>query len=225
MTEAEWRACLSPEAMLHHLTDKASPRKLRLYAVTCCHRIAPLLSDERLKNAVEVSRRFADGKATMVEMQAAGQIVAGIARVWGDPLSPISRATYAIGGAAWAATRGSAWLAAWDAAWDARMAARDCLSDRTDWESERLWQAGVIKDLFGDPFRSVYIHPAWLSDSSPVVQLARVIYNEDRYGDMPFLGDALEEAGCPDPIILDHCRAKLTHYRGCLIVDAILGQR
>jgi hypothetical protein len=71
----------------------------------------------------------------MVEMQAAGQIVAGIARVWGDPLSPISRATYAIGGAAWAATRGSAWLAAWDAAWDARMAARDCLSDRTDWEA------------------------------------------------------------------------------------------
>jgi hypothetical protein len=225
MTEPEWRASHSPEAMLHHLSDQASPRKLRLYAVSCCHRISVLLNDDRLKNAVEVARRFADGKASMVEMQAAGQTVALIARITGNPLEPTSRATYAIGGAAWAATRNSAWLAAWDAAWDSRMAARDFLSDRTDWERERLWQAGVLKDLFGNPFRSVYIHPSWLTADSPVVQLARVIYDEERYGDLPYLGDALEEAGCGDATVLEHCRSPGPHYRGCWVVDAVLGYR
>lgn len=223
MTEAEWRQCNSPEAMLHHLTDRASPRKLRLYAVSCCRRIWPLFSDDRCRHAVEVAQRFADGRATMIELQAAGQLVAGVARVRGDPMSPVSQATYAIGGAAWAATRGSPWLAAWDAAWDARMAARDFLPGRTDWENERRWQAGVLKDLFGNPFRSVVIDPAWRAADCPIVGLARVIYNEDRYGDLPYLGDALEEAGCSDPTVLEHCRAGGAHYRGCWVVDAVLG--
>src|SRR4051812_26336624 len=124
MIEPEWRACHNPEAMLHHLGDKASARKLRLYAVACCHRISNLLSDDRLKHAVQVAQRYADGKATQVEMEAAGQIVVSMARIVGNPLMPSSRATHSIGGAAWAATRSSAWLAAWDAAWDARSAAR-----------------------------------------------------------------------------------------------------
>jgi hypothetical protein len=35
MTEAQWRRCASTEALLNHLTDRASPRKLRLYAIGC----------------------------------------------------------------------------------------------------------------------------------------------------------------------------------------------
>lgn len=225
MTEAEWRASQSPEAMLHHLTDRASARKLRLYAVSCCRRIWSLFSDDRLKHAVDVALRFADGRSTAVDLQAAGQVVAGIARVWGDVMSPMSRATYSIGGAAWASTRNSAWLAAWDAAWDARMAARDFLTGQTDWERERLWQAGVLKDLFGNPFRSVVIPPAWRAADSPVVQLAKVIYEEQDYGDLPYLGDALEEAGCADPEALAHCRSGGMHHRGCWVVDAVLGLR
>src|SRR5262245_49331220 len=224
MTEAEWLACTSPEAMLHHLTDRASPRKLRLYAVNCCRRIWSLLADERCRHAVDVAQRFVDGKATLNDLTAAGHVVAAVARVWGDALSPVARATYAIGGAAWAATRGSAWLAAWDAAWDARMAARDFIPG-TDWEKERLWQASLLHDLVGNPFRPPALDPAWLSPSSPVVLLARVIYSEDRFGDLPCLGDALEEAGCSDDHLLAHCRGKGPHWRGCWVVDAVLGYR
>lgn len=222
MTESEWRACTSPEAMLHHLTDRASPRKLRLYAINCCRRIWHLLSDERCRHAVETAQRFVDGKATLADLTNAGHTVAAVARVWGDALSPVARATYAIGGAAWAATRGSAWLSAWDAAWDARMAARDFVPG-TDWEKERLWQASLLHDLVGNPFRPPRLDPAWLSPASPVAQLARVIYDEDRFGDLPYLGDALEEAGCPDPGVLEHCHGKGPHYRGCWVVDAVLG--
>ena len=55
------------------------------------------------------------------------------------------------------------------------------------------------------------------------MQLARVIYDEDRFGDLPILADALEEAGCTCTDILDHCRGRLPHYRGCWVVDAVLG--
>jgi hypothetical protein len=223
MNEMEWQHCHSPEGILNQLGERASPRKLRLYAVECCRRIWNLFKDDRLRHAVEVSRRFADGKCSATELQAAGQMVAKIAQVWGDPLSPLCRATYSIGGAAWYATSPSAWRAAWDAAFDARMAARDDSLRNTSWEQERQWQAQVLHDLFGNPFRSVYIDPLWRQSDSPAYILARVIYDEERYGDMPYLGDALEDVGCVDRHVLDHCRGPGPHYRGCWVVDAVLG--
>ncbi|MFQ3648762.1 MAG: putative immunity protein [Gemmataceae bacterium] len=223
MTEAEWHICTSPERILQLLGKKASPRKLRLYAVECCRRIWSLFLDDRLRQAVDVARRYADGKSTANELLAAGQSVLSIARVFGDPLQPTSRSTHDIGGAAWAATRPDAWIAAWDAAYDARWAAVNDGRRKTDWEQERAWQAQLLKELFGNPFRSIYIDPSWRSPDSPATLLARVIYHEERYGDMPYLGDALEDVGCSDQTILDHCRGPGPHYRGCWVLDAVLG--
>jgi hypothetical protein len=223
MTEAQWRGCSSPEAILHYLTDKASPRKLRLYAVGCCRRVWRLMTDERCRHAVEVAQRFIDGRVAAAELSAAGQVVAAAARLAGGAGSPAQHATHALGGAAWAATRESAWVAAWDAAWDARMAARDGVAG-ADWEKERLWQAGLLLDLFGNPFRPARVEPNWLlGDDGVVRKLAQVIYDEDRFGDLPILADALEEAGCACPEMLGHCRARQPHYRGCWVVDAVLG--
>jgi hypothetical protein len=42
---------------------------------------------------------------------------------------------------------------------------------------------------------------------------------------MPILADALEEAGCTDAVILNHCRQPGEHFLGCWIVDSILGKR
>jgi hypothetical protein len=223
MTEAEWRTCISPEAILNFLTRKASERKLRLYAVGCCKRIWSLLTDERCRHAVEVAQRYSDGRATVGELSAAGQVASSVARVWGDPGSSVARSTHALGGAPWSATRASAWEAAWDAAWDARMVARDLLVG-ADWEQERAWQAGLLLDVFGNPFQPPRIDPRWLiQDDGVVGKLALVIYNEDRFGDLPILADALEEAGCTSAEMLDHCRAPQAHYRGCWVVDAVLG--
>jgi hypothetical protein len=223
MTEEQWLSCVSPEAMLQHLTDKASPRKLRLYAIGCCRRIWSQLRDDRCRHAIEIAQRYADGRANLTELNAAERTVAAMARVTGDIASPLAYAEFAIGGAAWAATRTSAWLAAWDAGWDARMVARDYIPG-TNWERERVCQAELLHDLIGNPFRPVVIDPAWLAFHDGVVpKLARVIYDEDRFGDLPILADALEEAGCSLPQILEHCRGRLPHFRGCWVVDAVLG--
>src|SRR5690349_11301422 len=69
MTEDQWPTSQNPEAMLNALTDQASPRKLRLYAVGCCRRIWHLLRDDRCKHAVEVAQRFVDGRATTNELE------------------------------------------------------------------------------------------------------------------------------------------------------------
>ncbi len=222
MTETHWPTCGNPEAMLNTLTDAASPRKLRLYAINCCRRIWHLMHDPRCRHAVEVAQRFVDGQATPSELEAAGRTVASVARVWGEIASPVARSTFALGGAAWAATRASAWLAAWDAAYDARTVARDNIKG-TDWESERAWQAELLRDLIGNPFRRRGVEPAWLTPD--VLRLAAVIYDEDQFGEMPYLADALLDAGCGDDALLAHCRARTTHYRGCWVVDLLLAPR
>ena len=38
------------------------------------------------------------------------------------------------------------------------------------------------------------------------------------------LADALEEAGCTSPDVLEHCRIRSPHYRGCWVVDLILSK-
>jgi len=83
----------------------------------------------------------------------------------------------------------------------------------------------LLRDVFGNPFRPTPVDPAWLSwRDGTVAKLARAFYAEGRFGDLPVLGDALEEAGCDDPALLAHCRGPGPHSRGCWVVDLLLGK-
>jgi len=42
---------------------------------------------------------------------------------------------------------------------------------------------------------------------------------------LSILSDALEEVGCDDAEILEHCRGEGPHVRGCWLVDIILGKQ
>ena len=82
--------------------------------------------------------------------------------------------------------------------------------------------ANIVRDIFGNPFRSVSFDPAWRT--STVVALAQQMYDSRDFSAMPILGDALQDAGCDHADILDHCRSAGSHVRGCWVVDLVLGK-
>jgi hypothetical protein len=58
--------------------------------------------------------------------------------------------------------------------------------------SEVFAQCGLLRDLAGNPFRSVSVDPSWLS--STVVALAAQMYEARDFSAMPILADALQDA-------------------------------
>jgi hypothetical protein len=85
-------------------------------------------------------------------------------------------------------------------------------------------QATLVRDLFGQLFHADPLWLARLERIDQVEHVARAIYDDRSFADLPVLADALEEAGCSDAEILAHCRSGAEHARGCWIVDAILGR-
>jgi hypothetical protein len=86
------------------------------------------------------------------------------------------------------------------------------------------WQAqcDLLRDMFGNPFRSIAVDATW--GTSTVLAIAREMYESRDFSAMPILADALQEADCDNDDILNHCRAPNPHARGCWVVDALLGK-
>ena len=87
--------------------------------------------------------------------------------------------------------------------------------------AEKRRQADVIRDVYGNPYRPAVFDPAWRSEAA--VALAKSMDSTCTFDAMPILADALQEAGCDSPDILQHCRGESTHFRGCWVVDTVLG--
>jgi hypothetical protein len=81
----------------------------------------------------------------------------------------------------------------------------------------------LVKEIFGNPFRPLTINPSWLT--STVLALATGIYDEKAFDRMPILADALQDAGCDNEQILNHCRQPGVHVRGCFVVDLLLNKK
>jgi hypothetical protein len=92
--------------------------------------------------------------------------------------------------------------------------------------AEAAAQATLFRCIFGNPMRPApAVVPAWLSwESGTVPCLAQAIYDNRAFDHCGILADALEEAGCEEPQILKHLRSGTNHYRGCHVLDAILGK-
>ena len=90
-------------------------KEIRLYAVWCARQVQHLIKDPRSLVALDVAERFANGEATVEELDAARDA-----------------APDAAPGAALGEAWGAAWWAAW---WAARGAARGAVSD-AEWDDE-----------------------------------------------------------------------------------------
>jgi len=68
-------------------------------------------------------------------------------------------------------------------------------------------------------------HPDWTT--SHVLALAEPIYRTESLQSCPILADAVQEAGCTDPVILANLRGADARdiFRGCWILDKATGRR
>jgi hypothetical protein len=208
VTELEWLGCADPQEMVRYLYGKASERKLRLFGCACCRCVWHLLAEEVFRNAVEVAERFADGAASKKELAEAKK-VSGVAierlvvrGVTGSPLRAL--------GAAWSTTCTPVEPAA---------TYPICVFRSDDHQKQ---QVSLLRCIFGNPFRPVTLDPAWLIPT--VTTLARIVYDDRAFDQMPDLADALEAAGCTHEEILVHSREPRDHARGCWVVDLLLGK-
>jgi hypothetical protein len=205
--------------MLNFLRDRATDRKLRLFACARGRSVWRHFTDERSREAILTAERFADGAATFADLLAAHRDAADAVNE--IPLSAGRRdsITRRQADRNWGA-KAAAEVArhAADPEWDVRTAARVVAWNKG---ATRYALSNHLRDIFS-PFRSAPFDPAWLT--STVLAMACYAYDSGDFSAMPILADALQDAGCEDEEVLTHCRGESVHVCGCWVLDAILGK-
>jgi hypothetical protein len=230
VTEAGWLGSTQPFRMLtwwQYLRGELSPRKGRLLACACCRLRWPVFADDCLRRAVETAEAFADGMASSADLARAHEPAQVLAASRGKLLSPTGKNS-----PQWAALA-EAWRAAVVGASVTKP--EDFLPDHAinfaaqdgghGWDTVDAGQTGLIRDVLGNPFRQPALDPAWLQwNGGTIPRLAQAIYAERAFAHMPVLADALEDAGCTDSHVLNHCRQETLHVPGCWLIDLILAR-
>ena len=81
----------------------------------------------------------------------------------------------------------------------------------------------LLRDVFGNPIRKIAFDPTWLDQN--VSGIARGMYVNRDFSPMPVLADALQDAGCENTHIIEHCQSGCEHVRGCWVIDGLLRKR
>lgn len=222
MTEAEWQSCTDPEPMLEALraSKKASDRKLCLWGCACCRRLSQrsLLRDPRSEEAISACERLSDGVGNVGDETRAR---AGARAAYDSELGITYEDRHFWAAAACVAVLDGHELAAAHAA---TAVGCDEADHQAAYNMERTAQACFLRDIFGLlAYRNIELEQHWRNRT--VQKLAQAIYAECSFDRLPILGDALEEGGCHDEVVLQHCRASgVEHVVGCWVMDMILGR-
>jgi hypothetical protein len=246
MTEAEWFASSVPDDMIiatvpHHI----SFRKLRLFLAGCCRRRWDFFTVARLTSFVELIEQFADGQRDQADFEmAVGEGWKGYHQTMTTSDSSPQLHPYINGEITFAvqiacspddrlllymvfSQRCCSAAEVPDSLASAYARSRGALrTNPVDAKATIASEIAACADLFrcvaGNPFRPVVVPPEWRT--STVLDLTSAIYEDRAFDRMAILADALEEAGCDRPEILNHCRAGGEHVRGCWVVDSVLGK-
>ncbi len=203
MTESEWLRSENAWEMMWRFKDEVSSRKGDLFGCACCRRIWDTLSEE-CREQIRIIERYADDASQPdVDAERLEALLYQLLREAPESDRPRIHGVF----------------------WSLFLCWRDWeFQDEDDppSQSERCGQAELVREILGNPFRTVEFEPSWRDPV--VVAMATSIYEDHDFGRMPSLGDALMIAGCDLPQVLDHCRSAAAHFRGCWVVDAILGK-
>jgi hypothetical protein len=216
------------------------PRKLFRLGAAFLERVRDRLPTESDFDALEVTGRYIDGKATfrdLVEMWARAELASG-EHLWAEDVCPCDYCTAAADSDQEVEVRGALSLARSPSAFArhasfgaARLATGGFVGARGTplWEvfqNERREQYSLYRDLSGDPYAPARRSPLSLAQHQEVQRLLSVIDAQGTIDamDLLALADAAEEAGCEDAGLLGHLRADTTHFRGCWAVERLAGR-
>lgn len=224
VTEAAWLSRDDPTLMLDFLTGKVSERKLRLAALAICRRCWRLLPDDRSRRAVETLERFVEGLASDQQLLAAGNKANWACHALREEgPADVTAAAGAVYQASCFGIAVDTVMGVASQAAEALMKAAPKGKRRGARKEELAAQAALFRCIFGNPFHPVALDPSvlnWSCEALP--KMAKKIYEERAFELLPIVADALQEAGCKDPQILEHCRGPGPHVRGCFVVDLLL---
>jgi hypothetical protein len=250
MTAREWDTDQRPEQLLWAVQGRPSYRKLRLLACACCRRLWDVLASDADRARVASTEQYADGLISESEYLAAFPTDPDSRDYL--PARPDVQAKYflalALHTLGWPDAEQEKWdideitgeqfPEPWDPGEYAQNQIRNLLArlalavnwgvrdGKVDLESRRREesaQAELIRDVLGNPFRPIAFSPEWRTDTA--MALAQQMYESHEFSAMPILADALQDAGCNNDEILDHCRnTNQPHARGCWVNDLVLGR-
>ena len=188
MTEAEWLACNDPTPMLTFLGPHTE-RKYRLAACACCRRLWYLLTDLRSQRAVELAERVADQVELEIHLPFAKEEARKAVNLVHTPRDfPAAAAA----------------LTVCHMPHGIRHIIDYAGPPPDEAANLRPEQCDLLRDIFGNPFRPVTFSPSWRTDTT--LSLAAQMYDSRDFSAMPILADALQDAGCDNADILNHCR-------------------
>ncbi len=200
MTEEEWLSTEKSSDLLKYVRDRRrwkAVRERRLRLLGCVALRREQLPDDRLLDYLAIAERYADGE---IDAETAARSRRDLANTFFHWLKApeVERCYHLL-----CPTAGDAM--------------RSYLI-----RNHRSF-CDLIRDIFGNPFRPAEFSPSWRTDTT--LALARTMYASRDFSAMPILADALQDAGCADERILNHCRdANQVHVRGCWVVDLVLGK-
>jgi hypothetical protein len=223
ITESEWLKAKTVIDLDLYRSAWKQFRKWRLFGAACSRRAMALTPDARLEVLAACAEEFADGLLTWAEMKKRRRTLATVRKELGDTFGPdeakhdvldaFDDATGKEAIGALGADQKSRWVFA-----AVSRPKFDAACAREEREQVRL-----ARDIFGNPFRPVAFDAAWRT--STAVAIAKGMCESREFGAMPILADALQDAGCDNEDVLQHCRdAKQVHVRGCWVVDLVLGK-
>lgn len=214
MSVEVWQAATHPYEMIY-FKECRDDRKRRLVSCACTRAVLKFLPSEPFVEAVEFAERMADGHKDD--------------KLWGEVRKRLRAASKQLdnepahhaAGAVLACTEKQ--FMSFKMAIESASFAESCL-DRSRWdetgEQVARTQCDYVRDIFGDPFAPIAPDPDWSKWSDGTVpRLAEEVYESRSYEAIPILGDALQDAGCDNQDVLNHCYQGGPHVRGCWVVD------
>ncbi len=244
MTKAEWLANPDFSTQTKFVVEHLSPRRLRLLAAGFCRAVPQLADFQHFLSILDTIERFADGLARAHELETVRQKSRATALESYERYAEKSTNHHDPGQQEWLESQ-YAWAVAFAATTPVPTAevgervmmvatgsrvvgllreSSPEVSNATEAETHLSRFRGVVWDIAGDPFAQPLVERDWRTETA--IAMARQMYEANDFSAMPILADALQDAGCDDDAILNHCRdTGIAHYRGCWVIDQLLSKK